>query len=161
MARKSILTTLAVLAALALAGCGSSSKAPTAIDTAPPQAPTGLVVWSAGSSVVITWAPNTTDADFAGFVVRRIARGTNVMLVEAPADVTEYADAAPLRGTVNTYSVSAVDDAGNWSAYATISVDLSAPSPAPIPLDPTFGDTWLSTGGDGPSGRSGSDRHQH
>lgn len=161
MARKSILLTMVALAGLALAGCGSSSKAPTAIDTAPPLVPTGLVATADGTAIVVSWAPNTSDADFVGFVVRRTTHGQSVMLIDAPVDVTEWADDAPVAGVVNVYAVSAVDEAGNWSAYATVAVDLREGNPAPVPLSLEADETLFPLGEDDGPGAHLSDRHAH
>ncbi|MFH1842548.1 MAG: hypothetical protein ABIF77_05025 [bacterium] len=110
------------LAALTAGGCSSdSSSTPTAIDTAPPEIPTGLEIEMTGTVVHLAWAPNTTDADFAGFVVDRTVNGTTVALVEMPQNVTEITDNEAPYG-LNIYAVSAVDQNGNESAFATINV---------------------------------------
>jgi hypothetical protein len=120
------LVTLIVLVAAtgALVGCGSSSKSPTAIDTAPPAVPTGLSAARESGWVTISWAPNTTDADFAGFRLVRTARDQESSLIDAPEDITEYVDPAPVLGTTSTYAVTAVDINGNESAYATVLVTI-------------------------------------
>jgi hypothetical protein len=134
LARKSTLITLVALAALTLAaGCGSSTKIPTAIDTAPPAVPTGLTAAYLADGVAMNWAPNTTDADFAGFVVRRTAHGKVTLLVDAPRDITQFTDPAPMLGCLNTYAVSALDLTGNESAVVTVIVDLRG---GPTPVEP-------------------------
>ena len=141
MSRKSTLITLAALAALTLAaGCGSSTRIPTAIDTAPPAAPTALTAAFETGGVVVTWAPNTTDADFAGFVVSRTVHGNVAQLIDTPTDITECVDPAPVAGCLNSYAVSARDLTGNESGLVTITVDLRT-GPAPQqPADPSLPD---------------------
>lgn len=148
MARKNLFPLLATLFALVMVvGCSSSSTAPTSVDTAPPAMPTGLTAEPAADGVVISWDPNTTDADLAGFIVERTVRGSELMLIEEPTDVTECVDPAPIAGYENIYSVSAVDLAGNLSAYATITVTLPSDEPRIRPADGAIDDE--SVPGDG------------
>jgi hypothetical protein len=156
------LVTLIVLVAAtgALVGCGSSSKSPTAIDTAPPAVPTGLSAARESGWVTISWAPNTTDADFAGFRLVRTARDQDSSLIDTPEDVTEYVDPAPVLGTTSTYAVTAVDINGNESAYATVLVTIPNVHVDAQPI--VAGDAQGMTGsGDqpGPGGHTG-ERHQ-
>jgi len=112
------------LAALTAGGCSSdSSSTPTAIDTAPPEIPTGLEIAATGTVVHVAWAANTTDADFAGFVVDRTVNGVTVALVESPQRMTEITDNEAPYG-LNIYAVSAVDQNGNESAFATVEIML-------------------------------------
>lgn len=162
MSRKSTLITVAALAALALAaGCGSSTRIPTAIDTAPPAVPTALTAAWVAEGVVVTWAPNTTDADFAGFVVRRTVHGNVELLVSDPADITEYTDPAPVAGCLNTYAVSARDLTGNESGVVTVVVDLRTAPSTLQPADPAQpGPTQTEAPGPVPIGHP-SDRGVH
>lgn len=110
------------MAALVAGGCGSdSSSTPTAVDTAPPAVPTGLSADVGAGNVALAWAPNTTDADFAGFVVDRIYNGATTSLIDTPQDITSFEDPDPEMG-YSIYAVSAVDRSGNESAYASIGV---------------------------------------
>ena len=125
VAMKRIMIIAFIVAALGLAGCSSNEidKTPTNVDTAPPAVPTQLTGSSWQSQITITWAPNTTDTDFAGFNIYRDT-GTRVMsLTNPPLTTNMYRDANPVAG-YNTYQVTAVDLSGNESAQATIEVNL-------------------------------------
>lgn len=125
MADKTIKIIICALALFALAGCSSdsSSSAPTAIDTTPPAVPTQLIGDSIDSQVIVYWAPNTTDTDFAGYNVYRSTSQRTVCLTETPLYQNMYVDNQP-RGTTNTYEVTAIDLSGNESAHASIDVQL-------------------------------------
>ncbi len=124
MANKNFMIIACTIAALALVGCSSNdSSTPTAIDTAPPAVPTQLMGDSFDSQVVIYWAPNTTDTDFAGFKVYRTVDDREVSLTDAPMAQNMYVDAHP-RGDYNTYRVTALDISGNESAHASIGVQM-------------------------------------
>jgi hypothetical protein len=115
-----------MIVALALVGCGSdgSSPSPTAVDTAPPAVPSDLSGDTWQRQVVVNWAPNTTDADLAGYLVYR-ENGTRLAsLTEEPQVQNWYVDAAPVTGE-NTYRVTAVDYSGNESAWSDVTVDVS------------------------------------
>lgn len=114
--------TMCFLAAALLVGCGED-PAPTAVlDTTPPAVPDGLTVRNVAGLVTLSWAPNTTDADFAGFRVERVNGGQSSVLVPEPQGQCGLTDRPP-RG-VNVYQVTSVDVNGNESAgtAATITV---------------------------------------
>ncbi len=160
MASKRFLT-LAVVCALALvAGCGSSTKSPTVVDTAPPAMPTGLWVTTTAGAVTVNWDPNTTDADFAGFRLARVVSGSTTRLVDAPADITGFTDTAPARGTVNRYLVTSVDASGNESACAAISATLSPRHEGPTPFG-GFGEEGAGAQSDQPPLTHEDGRMQH
>jgi fibronectin type 3 domain-containing protein len=118
------LTLIALTIVLAaLAGCSDDSSSPVNVDTAPPAVPTDVTAMPTSSSVDLVWAPNTTDADFVGFKVYRQSNGetTPVPLVSTPQNITSYSDPTPVPGH-NLYLISAVDQTGNESAYASIGV---------------------------------------
>lgn len=122
MARKTLMSVLMLgCLALAAAGCSDDST-PTAVrDTAPPAVPSDLTADAYLGTVAVSWAPNTTDADFAGFTVDRTCNGVTVSIVSLPQNITSIDDEHPEPG-YNVYSVSAVDRNGNESAYATVGV---------------------------------------
>lgn len=133
-------TTWMLMMALALtigaAGCGSDDdNSPVAppVDTAPPVLPTGLAVTydPASLEVVVTWEPNTTDADFAGFLISRTVVGATEDLVDEPVDTTEFVDSAMGVGREITYRVSSVDETGNVSAAATVDLQIEVNNPRP------------------------------
>ncbi len=121
----------ALFALAALVGCSSDSTSPTGttIDTAPPAVPSDLSGQSWDGAVVLNWAPNTSDADFAGFRVYRVNGDRRATLVSTPMPQNWYVDQHPLVGVENVYEVTAVDLSGNESAYTTVTVAV----------DPTFG----------------------
>jgi hypothetical protein len=123
MARKTLMSVLMLgCLALAAAGCSDDDSSPTAVrDTAPPAVPTDLTADAYLGTVAVSWAPNTTDADFAGFIVDRTCNGVTVSIVSQPQNITSIDDGNPEPG-YNVYSVSAVDRNGNESAYATVGV---------------------------------------
>jgi hypothetical protein len=122
MASKTLLSILA-LACLALtaAGCSSDDSSPATVDTMPPAVPSNLDGEAYLGTVTLSWAPNTTDADFAGFKVDRTCNDVTVHLISQPQNVTSVMDSNPLPG-YNVYAVTAVDRNGHESAYATLSV---------------------------------------
>jgi hypothetical protein len=135
-------TTWMLMMALAMtigaAGCGSDDNtSPVAppVDTAPPALPSGLAVTydPASLEVVVTWDPNTTDADFAGFLVSRTVCDTTVDLVDEPMNSTEFVDNVQSVGRDLTYRVASVDETGNVSAAATVELLIEVPATRPQP----------------------------
>ncbi len=134
-------TTWMLMMALAMtigaAGCGSDDNDPSPVappvDTAPPALPSGLAVTydPATLEVVVTWDPNTTDADFAGFLVSRTVSGETEDLVDEPQNTTEFVDSVQNSSREATYLVSSVDETGNISAAATVELHVDVPSPRP------------------------------
>jgi hypothetical protein len=120
MASKTLLSILA-LACLALtaAGCSSDSSSPATVDTMPPAVPSNLAGETYLGTVTLSWAPNTTDADFAGFKVDRTCNDVTVQLISQPQNVTSVIDDSPPPG-YNVYAVTAVDRNGNESAFTTL-----------------------------------------
>ncbi|WP_416402949.1 galactose oxidase-like domain-containing protein [Arthrobacter sp. LFS091] len=78
-------------------------------DTTPPTAPTNLSASASAGQIALTW---TAGTDNVGVTSYRVSRdGT---LVGSPAS-TSYSDTSVLAGTTYTYTVAAVDAAGNVS----------------------------------------------
>jgi len=118
-----------VLVALAACGCSDSEKAPTVLDLAPPAVPTDLAAVYTSNVVKVSWAPNVEDADFAGFKLTRVTNNHELSLIDTPTNITHYIDAsANISGTYH-YRVSAVDLAGNESAFADVMVEITPPAP--------------------------------
>ncbi len=126
MKRWTTLTMITFMATvLILSGCSSSNSgsvvAPVAtLDTAPPAVPTGLAASTGRSSVKLSWHANTTDPDFQGFLVYRLAFDQTWPLNEVPVADPKYVDIAPLLGYA-VYAVTSVDANGNESAWTRIS----------------------------------------
>ena len=110
------------------AGNHSALSAPVTIvhDTGPPSAPRGVVPTVTGGAINLTWGGASDSlSPIAGYVVRRSAAGGS-----APTTATAGAavctttgaqtctDPAPAKGSTFTYSVFAVDAAGNISSAA-------------------------------------------
>ncbi len=140
MASKKLILTLTCVTALAIlaAGCGSDDDSSPAapivddqVDTAPPALPSNLqAVYDRAHGCSVSWAQNTTDADFAGFLVSRTAAGAEpVELVDQPirANQIQDPDVAGAGGEL-TYSVRSVDTSGNVSAASTVVVEFDAPA---------------------------------
>jgi hypothetical protein len=102
---------------LVLPGCSDSDDpvAPPPPDTAPPAMPAGLVACPGCETVKLSWRPNTTDTDLAGYFVYRLAFGETWILTDEPVTEARFIDRAPLPGGA-TYAVAAVDVMGNESA---------------------------------------------
>ncbi len=117
-----IICLLSVLA-LALVGCDSDNATPTtvAIDEAPPAVPMNVSGQSYAAEIVVSWSPNTTDADLDGYNVYRSNGDRTAALNTDPLHGTSYVDVSPMTGA-NTYHVTAVDLSGNESAYQTVDV---------------------------------------
>lgn len=114
------------VALMALAGCSGDSTSPTspddtraAVDTAPPAVPTGLSAAAIDAQVKVAWLPNTTDPDVAGYLVYRVAFDQVWPLLSAPTLDTYFFDESPLTRPCK-YAVTAIDEAGNESAWMQV-----------------------------------------
>jgi chitodextrinase len=109
---------------------------PTAGDTTPPSAPTGLSGTAVGSSRVdLTWSASTDNAGVAGYRVERCqgAGCTNFAQIAAPT-ATSYSDTGLAPSTTYRYQVRAVDASGNlgpYSAIATVNTPAAADTTPP------------------------------
>jgi len=88
------------------------------IDTAPPAVPANLAAAYADGVVSLSWDANTTDADLAGFVLRRDNYGEITELVASPSVFQSFQD-SPALG-LNVYEIYSVDLVGNESAISSI-----------------------------------------
>jgi len=106
-----------VVVGLVLGGSGCDSGGGNG-DSTPPPAPSGLELSSGDQEVTINWSGVEAD-DLAGYAVRRSTDGSNAVSTLTPQDTlftdTTYTDTGIRNGTVYTYWVVAVDDAGNES----------------------------------------------
>ena len=84
-------------------------QAPASGDTQPPTPPMGLSASLKGKSVKLSWRPATDNVGVSGYSVWR--DGTRIGQVTG----TSYTDNAITSGATHTYSVKAVDGAGNTS----------------------------------------------
>jgi fibronectin type 3 domain-containing protein len=102
---------------LVIGGIGCDSGGSSS-DTTPPPAPSGLEVSSGDQEVTVEWS--SVDAeDLAGYAVRRTTDGSDAVSTLTPQDTlfteTSFTDSGVRNGTVYTYWVVAIDDAGNES----------------------------------------------
>ncbi|HET6936959.1 MAG TPA: fibronectin type III domain-containing protein, partial [Nocardioides sp.] len=109
---------------------------PTAPDTTPPSAPTGLAGTAVGGNRVdLNWTVSTDNVGVAGYRVERCqgAGCTNFTEVGTPS-ATSFSDTGLAPSTTYRYQVRAVDAAGNFSPYSasasttTQSPDMTPPS---------------------------------
>ena len=105
---------------LTLRSVASAPVAVAAVDTFPPEPPTGLETAAGGGdtpSIDLSWRPDT-EADLAGYNVYRRTEGGGdwERLNHAPIAVPAYTDKAVSAGQSYTYRVTAVDSRGNESA---------------------------------------------
>lgn len=87
-------------------------------NTEPPPAPSGLDLNSGDQEVEVSWESVEAD-DLAGYVVRRRTEESDAVSTLTPVDSlftnTNYTDTDVSNGTVYTYWVVAIDEAGNES----------------------------------------------
>ncbi|MFF4882214.1 carbohydrate binding domain-containing protein [Streptomyces nigra] len=109
-------------------------------DTRAPTAPTGVTARADGVSVVLTWEPSTDDTGVTGYQVTRTG-GTRGEVV-SDVGSTVFSDTGLEENTAYSYTVRAVDAAGNVSAAsaaatATTGTKPSAPATGtPLGTDP-------------------------
>ena len=110
-----VVRTVAKVASLTLESDASVPACATPKDTFPPSAPSGLNTVPETGAVNLIWSPNE-EPDLAGyFVLRAIAPATTPVAVNtAPLQETTFRDTVP-SGSRVTYTVQAVDKAGNVS----------------------------------------------
>ncbi|MEI2784301.1 MAG: fibronectin type III domain-containing protein [Candidatus Nanopelagicales bacterium] len=123
----------ATSAFIANPGNDTISVIPLATPPAPPTALTALL--SAPTSANLSWlAPvDTGGAPIDGYVVRRFRDRSGVpeATLTLRTDATVYTDTGLNRGSAYTYSVAAVNDAGEGSASAPSKAVLPGTSPPP------------------------------
>src|SRR3954465_10361771 len=112
------------------AGTGSGSSTAPSADKTPPSTPGGLSATLASSSQVnLTWTASTDNVGVAGYHVYR-----NGAPLATVGDVTAYQDGGLSSSTTYSYSVQALDAAGNASPQSSAvivtmpTVDTVAPS---------------------------------
>ncbi|MEW2420407.1 carbohydrate binding domain-containing protein [Streptomyces nigra] len=109
-------------------------------DTQAPTAPTGVTARADGVSVVLTWEPSTDDTGVTGYQVTRTG-GTRGEVV-SDVGSTVFSDTGLEENTAYSYTVRAVDAAGNVSAAspaarATTGTKPSTPATGtPLGTDP-------------------------
>jgi hypothetical protein len=92
----------------------SESVSITPSDTFAPAVPSGLTAVAGVSSIELVWERNVED-DFAGYFVYRSTEGGPRERIAGPIDAPTYSDRMVEAGKKYSYTVSAVDRAGNES----------------------------------------------
>jgi chitodextrinase len=95
-------------------------------DTTPPSVPAGLTATAANSAQVnLSWTASTDNVGVTSYKIYRNGSSTALATVTAPT--TTYQDAAVSAATAYSYTVTALDAAGNESAKST-SVSVTTPA---------------------------------
>jgi M6 family metalloprotease-like protein len=99
-------------------------------DVTAPSAPGGLAANATSPSAIhLSWTAATDNRAVAGYRIWR----NGALVTTTPATSRSFDDTALAGGTTSSYSVRAVDGAGNLSAAATASATTPQPDAAPSP----------------------------
>jgi chitodextrinase len=113
----------------------ASATTPAAADTTPPSTPVGVAAAAASfSQINLSWGASTDNVAVIGY---RVYRGGS--LLATVGAVTAYQDAGLSPATAYSYTVQAIDAAGNASAQ-------SAPASATTPAAPDTAAPSIPTG---------------
>jgi hypothetical protein len=96
-------------------------------DSVPPGAPTGLTAVADGTSAVLHWTAASDDIAVQDYIVTR--NGTQIATPEA----TDFTDTGLVPGAKVSYSVAAVDAAGNVGPAAGVSLTMPDTTPPGAP----------------------------
>jgi len=119
----------------------ATTGAPPAPDAIPPSLPTNLVATPGINAIGLTWSASTDNVAVTGYIVRR--NGTAVVT----SAVTTYGDTGLASGTSYSYTVSAVDAAGNASAQTAPVAATTAAAPPPDTIPPSVPANLVATPG--------------
>jgi len=131
-----------VIASIGLTGCpGGGGAESTEPDTVPPSAPASLTATAVSSSQInLVWAASTDNVGVAGYKILR--NGNPLVTVGA---VTFYLDNGLAPSTLYSYTVTAVDAAGNESGESPpASATTQAPDTTPPSVPSNLTATALS-----------------
>jgi chitodextrinase len=122
------------MSALAKGGSGSSRSKWRTGDTTAPTAPTNVAATATSStSITVTWAASSDDVGVKMYRLYRCVGGScSPSTLIANAAETSYTDGTLTAGTAYSYSVEAVDAAGNVSARSPIATATTLAAPAPV-----------------------------
>jgi chitodextrinase len=116
----------------------NTARVTTPADTTAPTAPTGLTATAVGAGEVdLAWVAATDNVRVTGYLVFR--NGTQV----GTASGTTYADMTTVAATTYTYTVKAVDGAGNQSAASAGATVTTPAAPSTLTFAPTA-DTFVA-----------------
>lgn len=107
----------------------SAEVSATPLDLTPPAAPVGLTATAGDAEVALDWA-DSSEGDLAGYRVYQASAPGGPFTLLTPGSLLNslYTDAGLVNGSTYFYVVTAVDAAGNESAF---SVEVSATPAAP------------------------------
>ena len=119
---------------LACGGGGPGSGATTGrpVDSASPSEPRGLVATVAsatatsGTTINLTWQASSDNVGVTGYIVKR--NGTQV----ATPTAGSYSDTCLSRSTIYSYTVAALDAAGNLSSESAVASATTADTQFPL-----------------------------
>ncbi|MFJ7300562.1 carbohydrate binding domain-containing protein [Streptomyces sp. NPDC099088] len=109
-------------------------------DTQAPTTPTGVTASATGTSVVVSWKPATDDTAVTKYQLTRTGGTEGTVVTDVGSTV--WSDTGLAEKTTYTYTVKAVDAAGNTSpasSAAPVTTGEKAPAPAagtPLGTDP-------------------------
>jgi hypothetical protein len=115
-----------------------------ATDTTPPTAPTGLTATASGGQVALTWDAATDNVGVDSYEIRR----DGSKIAEVAGHELAYADGNVQPSTTYTYSVVAVDAAGNKSPASDGATVTTPESPGTVVLTASA-DTYVSSSAPG------------
>ena len=106
----------------------ATASATTPADTTPPSAPGAFTATAtSATSISLSWSAAADNVAVTGYRVRRVG---NTTVIASPVGLS-FVDAGRAPSTTYSYTVTAVDAAGNESATATASATTPADTTAP------------------------------
>lgn len=98
-------------------------------DTTPPTAPAGLAASASAGQIALTW---TASTDNVGVTSYRVSRDGTVI---GTSPSTSYTDSSVVAGTTYTYTVAALDAAGNVSPPSNMATAQAVAAPPGVTVD--------------------------
>ncbi|MFF1798022.1 carbohydrate binding domain-containing protein, partial [Kitasatospora sp. NPDC058263] len=98
-------------------------------DTTAPSVPGSVNASATDTSIVLTWEPSTDDTRVTGYQITRTGGTMGASVINAGSTV--YSDTGLEARTVYTYTVKALDAAGNVSAASAAAVATTGDAPPP------------------------------
>ncbi|MFI7135087.1 carbohydrate binding domain-containing protein [Nonomuraea sp. NPDC050153] len=112
---------------------------PQTPDTTPPSAPASLTATATGTTIRLSWSEATDDVGVTGYKISR-SKGSSAPVPLTTGTNTVYTDAGLDPQSTYTYTVTAVDAAGNESAASDSASARTGDAPTPVPGSPLGGD---------------------
>ncbi|WP_144658627.1 galactose oxidase-like domain-containing protein [Paenarthrobacter nicotinovorans] len=98
-------------------------------DTTPPSAPTGLVASASAGQIALTWTASTDNVGVSSYRVTR----DGAVIGTSPS--SSYSDGSVVAGTTYTYTVAALDAAGNVSPPSNNATAQAVAAPPGVTVD--------------------------